>query len=238
MDSPFRKAVTRRFQVAVSLLLIGLSSCSSNEHQQVPVPASIVAKSSDQDAANLSPTATHAENPAAGDRLPPTVLIKTSHGDITVKLSPLESPATVDNFLNNYVARGHYERTIFHYIDPGRVVLGGGFTEGGELKATRAQITNEADNGLLNRRGTIAMARDPDYVHSATCQFFFNLSDNPAFDHTGRESPEAYGYCVFGEVIDGMEVLDKIAKTEVHDTPEFPSYPKTPAVIHSVRRLK
>ena len=175
----------------------------------------------------------------ARDRSHPVVKIETSQGDITVKLDGEKAMLTVDNFLE-YVDQGHYDETILHQVNQGVAVLGGAYTKDMTEKAARVPIRNEAHNGLKNRRGTIAMARQPGAVDSATCQFFFNLADNPNLDHKDT-TPDGYGYCVFGEVTQGMDVLDKIGDLEVHDVevkdgPPLQNVPVAPVLIMSIRR--
>lgn len=136
------------------------------------------------------------------------VTIKTSMGDIKVKLFDQAAPETVKNFLQ-YVADGHYSNTVFHRVIKGFMIQGGGFDTKLNQKKTRSPIKNEADNKLSNERGTIAMARTPD-PHSASAQFFINLADNKFLDFSAPNAQQ-YGYCVFGKVIAGMDVVDKIA---------------------------
>lgn len=138
------------------------------------------------------------------------VIIKTSMGDITVKLAADKAPLTVANFLN-YVDAGHYNGTIFHRVIAGFMIQGGGFDANMRQKPTKAPIKNEAANGLQNKRGTLAMARTA-VVDSATSQFFINVVDNGFLDFRAP-NPQAFGYCVFGEVVKGMDVVDKIRKT-------------------------
>jgi len=135
------------------------------------------------------------------------VLMKTSQGDITIKLNPDKAPITVKNFLG-YVDAGHYDGTIFHRVISNFMIQGGGFTPKFEEKPGRDPIKNEAGNGLQNKRGTIAMART-NVVDSATAQFFINVVDNGFLDHRD-ESAAGFGYCAFGEVSSGMDVVDKI----------------------------
>jgi peptidyl-prolyl cis-trans isomerase A (cyclophilin A) len=170
--------------------------------------------------------------------LKPEVVITTSLGEIKVRLDAEKAPVTVENFLANYVDAGFYDETIFHYVDKESLAAAGGYTEDLEPKEAGAQILNEAANGLKNVRGTIAMARLPEYSKSATSQFFFNLVDNPGLDHKSDETEEDYGYCVFGQVIDGLDVLDKIAEAEVRDAEDFPKVPVQAVRIESIRRLK
>jgi len=136
------------------------------------------------------------------------VVLHTSEGDIALALDAGNSPATVENFLQ-YVRDGHYDDTLFHRVIPGFMIQGGGFEPGMRQKPTRKPVANEAANGLKNARYTAAMARTSD-PHSATSQFFINLADNAFLDYKGP-SPQGYGYCVFGNVVRGSDVVDKIA---------------------------
>ena len=140
----------------------------------------------------------------------PVVLLETTSGDILVELYPDKAPETVANFLK-YVDDGFYNNTIFHRVIPGFMIQGGGLTARMQQKDTSAPIKNEADNGLKNDRGTIAMARTMD-PHSATAQFFINLVDND-FLNFQAPSGNGWGYCVFGRVTEGMDVVDAIART-------------------------
>ena len=137
----------------------------------------------------------------------PMVILKTTLGDITIKLFPDKAPVTVANFLA-YVDSGHYNGTVFHRVIDGFMIQGGGFNRYMLQKPTQAPIKNEAANGLQNKRGTIAMARTS-VVDSATSQFFINVVDNFFLDFRAP-TPQAYGYCVFGEVVEGMDVVDAI----------------------------
>ncbi len=163
------------------------------------------------------------------------VIISTSHGDITVALYPEKAPESVENFLN-YADNGFYDGTIFHRVIPGFMIQGGGFTEAFEQKTTQAPIKNEANNGLSNSTGTLAMARTSD-PHSATAQFFINVSDNKFLDHTG-ENQTGWGYAVFGEVTDGMEVVMKISEQPTTAKGGHQDVPSDTIVIHSVKRVE
>ena len=145
----------------------------------------------------------------------------------------------MDNFLR-YVNNQYYDGTIIHQVQKNypMVVLGGAMTR--DLKEKTGQnlpVRNEADNGLKNRRGTIAMARRPDVIDSATAMFFINLSDNAVLDYKDR-SPDRYGYCVFGEVTEGLDVVDNIAQVAVHDTPQATSTPVNVIAIKSVKQIR
>ena len=133
------------------------------------------------------------------------VLLSTSMGDIKVELYEKEAPETVKNFLS-YVTDGFFDGTIFHRVIPGFMVQGGGFTSDMEQKGTKAQIKNEAANGLKNENGTLAMART-NVVDSATSQFFINVKDNEFLNHQGQAN---FGYCVFGKVVEGLDIVQQI----------------------------
>lgn len=158
----------------------------------------------------------------------PQVRLKTNKGDITLTLYEGKAPETVANFLS-YVKEGHYDGTVFHRVITDFMIQGGGFDEEMNHKATKKPIKNEADNGVTNKRGTIAMARTAD-VNSATAQFFINVVDNPFLNHRG-ESRAEYGYCVFGEVTDGMDVVDIIRHIPTKQKGMHQNVPVEPVVI-------
>ena len=139
----------------------------------------------------------------------PKVLMRTSHGEMTLELDAAKAPVTVENFLG-YVRDGFYDGTIFHRVIDGFMIQGGGFEPGMKQKATKSPIQNEAANGLRNDAYTVAMARTSD-PHSATAQFFINVADNGFLNHSAPTA-QGYGYCVFGRVVEGKEVVDKIRK--------------------------
>ena len=165
----------------------------------------------------------------------PQVLMKTSLGDIKIELYPDKAPITVKNFLE-YVKEGFYDHTIFHRVIDGFMIQGGGFTADFVQKPTHASIKNEADNGLKNSKGTIAMARTAD-VNSATAQFFINVVDNTPLDFRGKTSRD-YGYCVFGKVIEGMDVVDKIKKVKTTDKGPYANVPAETVEIISVTQTQ
>jgi len=138
----------------------------------------------------------------------PSVALDTNHGRIVLELDADKAPETVRNFLD-YVAAGFYDGTLFHRVIPNFMIQGGGFDQQQRQKPTRPPIRNEADNGVANARGTIAMARTND-PHSATAQFFINLKDNGFLNHSGKNA-QGWGYTVFGKVVEGMDVVDRIA---------------------------
>jgi peptidyl-prolyl cis-trans isomerase A (cyclophilin A)/peptidyl-prolyl cis-trans isomerase B (cyclophilin B) len=161
----------------------------------------------------------------------PKVRLHTSQGDIIVELYPEKAPKTVDNFLQ-YVKDGFYDGTLFHRVIPTFMVQGGGWTKDLQRKRPRAPIHNEANNGLSNLRGTLAMARTGD-PHSAAAEFFINVVDNKRLDYVGdANGVVSWGYCVFGKVVDGMDTVDKIKAIETGPQGPFQSdVPKTPVLI-------
>jgi cyclophilin family peptidyl-prolyl cis-trans isomerase len=156
------------------------------------------------------------------------VQLQTSLGAIVLELDGDKAPATVENFLG-YVNDGFYDGTIFHRVIDGFMIQGGGFTLEFDQKETRAAVKNEAANGLKNTRGTVAMARTAD-PHSATAQFFINVVDNPFLDYTAATA-DGYGYAVFGKVVEGMEVVDKLRQVPTGRRGPFEGVPETPVVI-------
>ncbi len=174
-------------------------------------------------------------NLSYGETKETLVLIETTMGNIKVKLYPDKAPITVKNFLD-YVNSGFYEGTIFHRVISNFMIQGGGFTQDFKMKKTNPPIKNEAANGLKNKRGTIAMARTV-YIDSATSQFFINVADNDFLDHRNN-SMEGFGYAVFGKVVEGMEVADRISKVPTGNYKGFQDVPSTPVVIKSVKILK
>jgi len=166
----------------------------------------------------------------------PRVAVETSEGRFVIALESEAAPKTVENFLA-YVTDGAYQGTLFHRVIPGFVVQGGGFRDDFEPVETRAPIRNEADNGLANERGTVAMARGRG-PHSATSQFFINLTANPFLNHRDA-SRRGWGYAVFGRVVEGMEVVDTIADSPTGAGGPFPrDVPLTPVVIETIERLE
>jgi peptidyl-prolyl cis-trans isomerase B (cyclophilin B) len=159
------------------------------------------------------------------------ILMTTTVGPITLELDADNAPKTVENFLS-YVNNGFYDGTIFHRVINNFMIQGGGFTAEMEQRATEAPIENEANNGLQNARGTIAMARTQD-PHSATAQFFINVQDNDFLNHTG-ENMQGWGYAVFGKVTDGEDVLDKIRCVQTGSQAGHQDVPVEPIIIESV----
>ena len=159
------------------------------------------------------------------------VLMQTTVGSLTLELDSESAPKTVENFLT-YIEDGFYDGTIFHRVIDNFMIQGGGFTAEMEQKETRAPIENEANNGLKNDRGAIAMARTQD-PHSATAQFFINVQDNDFLNHTG-ENMQGWGYAVFGRVTEGEEVLDKIRAVDTGGAAGLQDVPLEPIIIESL----
>jgi peptidyl-prolyl cis-trans isomerase A (cyclophilin A) len=160
------------------------------------------------------------------------IRFETTLGNFTVELFEKEAPESVANFVR-YLDEGFFDGTIFHRIVPGFVIQGGGFTEDMTQKRTKPPVKNEADNGLKNKRGTLSMARTND-IHSATSQFFVNLKDNDFLDHSRGN----FGYAVFAQVTDGMDVVDKIAAVKTGRKRGFDDVPVEAVIMKSVRRDK
>jgi peptidylprolyl isomerase/peptidyl-prolyl cis-trans isomerase B (cyclophilin B) len=193
-------------------LMLGISGCNASE------PA----------AQNVSTA------PAAGQPANPRVLIETSKGNITVEVFPAQAPQSAGNFLN-YVKTGYYDGLVFHRVIPGFMIQTGGMTADMAEKPKGAPIPNEADNGLKNLRGTLAMARTGD-PHSASSQFFINVADNAFLNHRGK-SVAGWGYAVFGQVVDGMDVVDAIVAVPRGNRGPHGDVPVEPVVMQRVSLL-
>ncbi|CAN8139107.1 peptidyl-prolyl cis-trans isomerase A [uncultured Thiomicrorhabdus sp.] len=172
---------------------------------------------------------------AAAQMENPQVLLETSKGNITLELNANKAPKSVANFLG-YVNSGYYDGLIFHRVINGFMIQGGGLDESMKKKSSKAPIINEADNGLSNDRGTIAMARTGD-PHSATSQFFINHKDNNFLNHTGKNS-RGWGYAVFGKVTQGMDVVDAIAKVSTTRVNGRGDVPAKPIIIIKASQIK
>lgn len=159
------------------------------------------------------------------------ILMKTNMGDITIELNKEKAPETAENFLN-YVREGFYDGTIFHRVINGFMIQGGGFDSNMNQKGTNKPIKNEANNGLKNETGTLAMARTSD-PHSATAQFFINVSDNSFLDHTS-ETSQGWGYAVFGKVTDGLDIVNRIKSIKTTSQGLHQDVPAEPVIIESM----
>lgn len=227
------------FAVCLGLLTAGCGSSDSANPPAVSIndPASGGIDTASHTVSTDTPGTARKRSDFRGEEFP-EVILTTTKGDIHLKLDAKKAPATVDNFLTNYISTNHYDGTIFHYVQPKGMVLGGLFDAGMNPRETKSEIQNEAMNGLKNKRGTIAMSRDPSFIHSSTCQFFINCADNTAFDHIGTDDSSSFGYCVFGEVVEGMDVVDAISKVEVQSSDGFVNLPREPIQILSAQRVK
>ncbi|MEK9803980.1 MAG: peptidylprolyl isomerase [Curvibacter sp.] len=182
----------------------------------------------------LAATALLAVSAVPAQGAAPRVKLATSAGDIVLELQPAKAPRTVENFLA-YVKKGHYNGTIFHRVIPGFMVQGGGFDKVMNQKPTEKPIENEATNGLKNERYTIAMARTS-HPHSASAQFFINVNDNTFLNHTAPTS-QGWGYAVFGRVVEGQDVVDKIAAVPTSTQGMHQNVPLTPVTINAATVL-
>ena len=162
------------------------------------------------------------------------VILHTNHGDITLELDAASAPKTVANFLQ-YVRDGHYDNTVFHRVIDGFMIQGGGMTTGMKQKPTREGVVNEAANGLKNTRYTVAMARTSD-PHSATAQFFINVGDNAFLDHTAPNA-QGWGYCVFGKVVAGQDVVDRIRGVATADSGFHQNVPREDVIIERAEEV-
>ena len=229
---PIRKSVLAWF---ILIPVLTLAGCQKGGDSTQPT-AAVSGPGGDK----ATPSAATEAPPVKSDQDPqhPIYEFETTQGKFIVRLDAEKAPLTVDNF-RNYVARGHYNLTIFHQVskESPQIVLGGGYTADLKEKAALTPIRNEAHNGLKNCRGTIAMARRADDIDSATCQFFINIADNDRLNFKSR-TPEGYGYCVFGEVTEGMEVVDRIATSPVHQSGKFVGLPADTVVIKSIRQVR
>lgn len=190
--------------IGLTMALAGFGSAAAQDDGMVSPPVPSAA----EEVEGMEAEAVPEETPEAVQaKETDMVIIKTSKGDIKVKLAADKAPLTVANFLA-YVDDGHYNGTIFHRVIDGFMIQGGGFDAQMRQKPTKAPVKNEAANGLQNKRGTLAMARTA-IVDSATAQFFINVKDNGFLDHRAP-NPQGFGYCVFGEVVEGMDVVDQI----------------------------
>lgn len=164
----------------------------------------------------------------------PVVVMMTSKGEIRIELEQAKAPKTVENFLA-YVDEGFYDGTIFHRVISNFMIQGGGFTPKMDQKDTRDPVENEADNGLTNEKGTLAMARTSD-PHSATAQFFINAGDtNDFLNHRGK-TPQGWGYCVFGRVVGGLDVVEEIRQVSTGSHGTHQDVPEEPVLIESAKR--
>lgn len=225
--------------LGLSLLALGAACWLTGCGGKPAAPAADAASGDESTQAVASPTvAAKSKVRTPPEPVDPIVVLHTNAGDIKIQLFAEKAPQTVGNFLQNYASRGFYEETIFHHVEPGMMLIGGGFTADLQPKPTRAAIYNESRNKLPNKKGTIAMIHQPEEVHSATSQFFVNLQDNPEFDFQPGETSDEFGYCVFGQVVEGMDVVERIASQPTAAHGDFPSVPTETVMIERVERLR
>jgi peptidyl-prolyl cis-trans isomerase A (cyclophilin A) len=222
-------------RVAISLILALAAPLALAQQTPAKPPA---AKAAAKPAAKAAePAKAAAANDAATPAGNPKVLLHTSQGDITIELYPDKAPKTVDNF-EQYVKDGFYNGTTFHRVIPTFMIQGGGWTKELQRKRTRAPIHNEANNGLSNLKYTVAMARTAD-PHSAAAEFFINTVDNPRLNYTADTNSLTWGYCVFGKVVAGQDVVDKIKAVPTGPQGPLPSdVPTTPVMIDKAEMVQ
>lgn len=211
-----------------SMLAFTVSCGNNDKTQKAPDTGENVEEVSGQSDQKENEDAS--ENNNAGEKV--MILISTNKGDIKIELDKGNAPITVDNFLS-YAEEGFYNNTIFHRVIPNFMIQGGGFNEDMSQKETKDPIKNEAENGLANDRGTVAMARTS-VVDSATSQFFINLNDNTFLNNGVRD----FGYAVFGKVVEGMEIIDQIGAMETGTVGPYRDVPKEPVIIESVKKIE
>jgi peptidyl-prolyl cis-trans isomerase B (cyclophilin B) len=224
MNRHLKSVIVISLSVAVGMHTAGCSKVGDESRPETSAESDAQAK---KGAAEVKP-----ESPQ-GERTRPVVVIDTTMGVIKAELWDDETPETVKNFLQ-HVDASHYDDLVFHRVIPGFMIQGGGMTKDLRPKPTLPPIRNEASAELRNDRGTLAMARTND-PHSATSQFFINLVDNHALNHK-EETPRGYGYCAFGKVIEGMSVVDEIAKVRTTTVGPHENVPAEPVVIKSIRK--
>jgi len=209
-----------RFTIGLIMCLAVLFALSG------PAVAQDEARTADEQAATTGAAAAEKKAEMTEKESNPMVVFETSKGKMTIELYPDKAPITVENFLS-YVVEGFYDGTVFHRVIPRFVIQGGGMTADMERKATHKPIKNEADNGLMNLRGTLSMARTND-PNSATSQFFINLVDNKALD----KSESSAGYAVFGKVVRGLDIVDSIAQVQTTTKGQYKDVPQIPVTIN------
>lgn len=206
----------------LSAVLVAITFCFGCSSATTPPTASIAAPGGESASPAVGRTVSSAP--------PSQVRLKTTAGDIVIRLDHAAAPKTVENFLG-YVRDGFYDQTIVHHAAAG-MIIAGGLTTDMVYKPTRIPVINEAANGRAHKRGTVALARLPEDADSGTSQFFINLTDNPLFNHQNQEHA-GYGYAVFGEVIEGLEIAEKIGKGPTHTVGEFAAVPEEPVIVQA-----
>ena len=193
---------------ALVLVAVLLTGCGDAE--QAPPTASLASSNPEPSSDNAPDDSKRDASKITVDPDHPQVIINTNLGTIKVELDRQRAPLTVHHFLD-HAKSGKYRENLFHFVENGRMILGGGYLADGTPKDNAIAVRNEADNGLKNERGTIAMSRPFEYIDGATCHFFINLSDAPDLDHRG-DSAKDFGYCVFGRVVSGLDIAEQISE--------------------------
>lgn len=225
-----------RFVLGIGMFLAAVVGCgqASDDGAGASAPSSAAASSASTATTGHDVVQVSAAAPIV--HRDPVVVLHTTLGNLYVQLHERQAPRTVANFLD-YARVGHYDGTLFHQVESGFVALGGAYDSDLKAKPVRYPVTNEAMNGLKNVRGALAMVRDPADPNSAASMFFINLADNPKLDHQGS-TPEQYGYCVFGRVIDGLDVLEKLSAVKTSPVEGFTNMPTERVVLNSVRLVR
>jgi len=222
-------SIAQRIALLAVVLIAAATGCNRDATESTTEAGASVSTAPD--------SLTTRPQPKEIDRAHPVVVVDTSAGPITIRLDAEKSPGTVQNFLN-YVNEGFYDNTLIHYVDAGKMLVAGGYASDRTLKPTRQSIRNEARNGTKNARGTVAMARDASLIDSATSQFFINLADAPQRDYRGDTAAQ-YGYCVFGEVTEGLDVAQKISQSPTTNLGnDLARTPEPSVVIKSIRIIQ
>lgn len=219
--------------IAMGIMILGLAALvpAFGEDEKEGQEAQATTESQQKTAEEGTTEAIPKPKPAGN----PMVLLETNYGNITVELFMKQAPLSVENFLS-YVKDGFYDGTVFHRVVKGFVLQAGGMTEDMKQKKQKAAIKNEATNGISNKRGTLSMARTS-AINSGTSHFFINLVDNTPLDHKGME-PATYGYAVFGNVAEGMDVVDKIAEVKVTTKGQYQNVPVKPVIIKKATMIE
>ncbi len=227
-----------RLGVAVGLCcaLTTMVGCGQSDQPPATVENDIASPSASEDSLTRSNNRIEGIAVKKYDTKYPEVVLETSLGPITLKLDAEKAPLTVGNFLN-YVNRGHYNGTIVHEVHKNFIALLGGYTENLKERTGDFPIRNEAANGLENKRYSVAMARLPDSIDSATTHFFINLADNANLNHAGKAA-DKFGFCVFGEVISGREIVDQLNSINTRTEQDFPALPTATIAVRNVKRIK
>jgi cyclophilin family peptidyl-prolyl cis-trans isomerase/predicted small lipoprotein YifL len=228
-----RHQIRRALAILLSCGLASLAGCGQAEPGNVPTAAANSPETSVYSPGKTSPDSMSVKK---FDSKYPEVVLETTLGPITLRLDAEKAPLTVGNFLN-YVERGHYNGTIVHEVHKNFIALLGGYTENLKERTGDFPIRNEAANGLENKRYSVAMARLPQSIDSATTHFFINLHDNKSLNHSGKDA-DKFGFCVFGEVIAGREIVDQLNSVSTTAKQDFPALPATTIAVQNVKRIK